>query len=196
MKQSAKAMKKDAGIWIWMMRAIEIFIGIRLGLGVLALILILMGSDVVLNHLTLGLLQIDFVAEFHSFQLDRVTQCLLVIGDLLETICLFCMEQYAIRIFQSLEKERPFSFSNAKRMRRIGECIFFYGFSNLFSNLVLQVIVSRLCGVGLFNADIVSSTESSSPLNIPVFLIGGVVFVMAEVFRYGAKLQKESDETL
>jgi hypothetical protein len=83
-------------------------------------------------------------------------------------------------------------------LRKLGIAAMVYGLlKTVLERILMDQTVSAYRIASLWKPELVKSTDVGSPLNIlPFVFIGLLLFFFSYVFRYGMKLQQESDETL
>lgn len=94
------------------------------------------------------------------------------------------------KIFATLAGETPFTGENVRRIRIIGIAV--------IAGALLNTIVHIMIGIYLSSIVRVPGLELSVNLKVDLngILLGVVVIILAEVFRYGACLQEEQDLTV
>jgi len=91
-----------------------------------------------------------------------------------------------VNILKSTAKDiTPFVMGNAKNLKKLAYSIITYSVaSDILSNILCSVLVTKIFSVDLSN------------IHLSGVLVGGLIFIIAEIFRYGVYLQNEYDTTL
>lgn len=103
-----------------------------------------------------------------------------------------------LKITVDAREGRPFSGNVPSSLRKLGIAAMVYGLlKTVLERILMDQTVSAYRIASLWKPELVKSTDVGSPLNIlPFVFIGLLLFFFSYVFRYGMKLQQESDETL
>ena len=79
----------------------------------------------------------------------------------------------------------PFIMENVQRLKKLAYSIITYSVAaDILSNLLYSVFVTKVFSINLSN------------IHLSGVLIGGLIFVIADIFKYGVFLQQEFDTTL
>lgn len=89
-------------------------------------------------------------------------------------------------ILKSTAKDiTPFIMGNVKSLKQLAYSIIIYSVAvDLLSNLLSSIFITEILSLDLSN------------IHLSGVLIGGLIFVIADIFKYGVFLQKEFDTTL
>ncbi len=94
------------------------------------------------------------------------------------------------KIFATLAGETPFTGENVRRIRIIGIAVIAGSLLSTVAHFMLGIYISNIVqmpGLELY---------ANFKVDISGIFLGAVVIILAEVFRYGARLQEEQDLTI
>lgn len=131
------------------------------------------------GKVNIAMSSVDNTTGFSIRKLGGITLTALVY-----IICAFVSVLFAGKIFCALAKcESPFDADVIKRMQR-----FAY---SLIPWVIIDSVMNSATSSVLFN-----SSDLSINFNLTMLAVIAMIFVLVYIFKYGAVLQKESDETL
>lgn len=127
-------------------------------------------------------------------------QALILLGSFLPVFAIIAVEfAFAARILQSVCEGKPFALSVSKNIRNIGIAVLIDGIlTDVLHGISSVILFKSIDFTQLLNTNIVDKPYlninlTATPKYFVAFLI---ILLLARVFRYGAELQQESDETL
>ncbi|WP_088185790.1 DUF2975 domain-containing protein [Desulfosporosinus sp. FKA] len=101
------------------------------------------------------------------------------------TLILYGIKQIANILKSTANDITPFTLGNAKNLRKLTYSIITYSLlSDTLSNVLCSLFVTKIFWVELSN------------IHFSALLLGGLIFIIAEIFQYGVYLQNEYDTTL
>ncbi|MGE5551284.1 MAG: DUF2975 domain-containing protein [Bacteroidota bacterium] len=167
------------------------------GMGVILLCLLALGffSPQIFPHSLLRSFAFD--TQFIKFSFSRVDfqsiEAILFgfLGFILLALVVFQAVIYQMRrIFATLKRGTPFTMENARRIRIIGLVI--------IGGSLLQSLATSGVGYLMMQNIIIEGVELHAKLGAGAssILIGLVILILAEIFRYGASLQEDQDLTV
>lgn len=112
------------------------------------------------------------------------------IASLISVIITILFVLYGIKqildILNFTSKEfTPFILENVKCLRKLAYSIIMYSaVAGLLTNILFSVFVTKIFSLDLSN------------IHVTGLLIGGLIFIIADIFKYGVYLQNEFDTTL
>lgn len=108
-----------------------------------------------------------------------------VIIFLRTSLILYGINQVANILKSTTNDITPFIMDNVQRLKKLAYSIITYSVAiDFISNLIYSVFVTKIFLINLSN------------IHLNGVLIGGLIFVMADIFKYGVFLQREFDTTL
>lgn len=100
-------------------------------------------------------------------------------------LILFGINQVANILKSTANDITPFIMVNVHRLKKLAYSIITYSVAaDILSNLLYSVFVTKIFSINLSN------------IHLSGVLIGGLIFVIADIFKYGVFLQQEFDTTL
>lgn len=160
-----------------------------------------------------GLKQLDLKTETATlqFSLNSVGYYLLKFMDIFITMVIaIYITLISKKLFLSLEKENPFTMSNAKRIRLIGFLLIIFSPFTLLRGLVYRIYILNNISIegkefadapmyffGIFKTDF-SSNEVwiNLDINFQTLLMGATLLVIAEIFRAGVKMKEDNESII
>jgi len=127
--------------------------------------------------------------RFSQVDLDPFTFLFLLFCLLMTTACLMYIVFQLRRIFTSLIEKKPFVSGNAARIQRIGLAVI------LMSLVKVAPLQFLFYFTPLINVNQVIR-KSWPSFNFFEIFLGLIIIVLAEVFRYGERLQSDQDMTI
>lgn len=101
------------------------------------------------------------------------------------SLILYGINQVANILKSTANDITPFIMANVVRLKKLAYSIITYSVAaDLLSNLLYSIFVTKIFFLNLSN------------IHLSGVLIGGLIFVIADIFKYGAFLQQEFDTTL
>lgn len=101
------------------------------------------------------------------------------------SIILYGINQVANVLKSTANDITPFIMENVQRLKKLAYSIITYSVAaDILSNLLYSVFVTKIFLINLSN------------IHLSGVLIGGLIFVIADIFKYGVFLQQEFDTTL
>jgi Protein of unknown function (DUF2975) len=91
-------------------------------------------------------------------------------------------------ILEDVKNQMPFSENNVKHLFRVAYTI-------LVSSVLIPVMNFALASIIILHFDI-SNFDVELPIELSMVFIGFLMLILAHIFRYGAYLQNEYDQTL
>jgi len=108
-----------------------------------------------------------------------------VIIFLRTALILYGINQVANILKSTANDITPFVLENVQRLKKLAYSIITYSVAtDTLSNLLYSVFVTKISSINLSN------------IHLSGVLIGGLIFVIADIFKYGVFLQQEFDTTL
>ena len=108
------------------------------------------------------------------------------------------MESTVLRFLADARNGRPFTENAPKALERLGLGVLVYTVSDLILTAIHNLILKNAYNLSnLFRPDTVKEISVNTHFSLyPLLLVGLALFFLSRVFRYGIRLQQESDETL
>ncbi len=118
-----------------------------------------------------------------------------VINMIYLTVTLIASTILLIKILKTVEKGEPFAMANAIRLRWVG-IIIMAGSLLKFAAIAIITQSADFAGLGGYQASVFSDIYHSVVNGVSAFIPGLFVLVISYVFAYGARLQREHDQTV
>ena len=124
-----------------------------------------------------------------------------IVMILAAAVILLAVTWYGIRnvkmILQPMKEGRPFDEGIAGRFRTLGHCVLLGGIiASVLSAVSQAMVLTSFDLQALFKPGTITGVEYHYSFSITFLIAALALYLMSYVFRYGAELQKESDETL
>ena len=121
----------------------------------------------------------------------------LAFGGLVSGLLWFIF-QTLVKVTREARAGRPFSEQMPAALRNLGIAVIAYGVLDaVLTQVYLQLISSAYRLSTLWKPELVKGVSVDSPTEVLPWIVAGLLlFFLSYVFRYGMKLQQESDETL
>lgn len=101
------------------------------------------------------------------------------------SIIIYGIKQISDILKTILNDMTPFIMENVKRIKKLGCLIIIYSAAgDVLMNIFCYIFVTKIFSMNLENIDIIG------------VIIGGIILVIADIFKYGVFLQNEFDTTL
>ena len=170
--------------------------------GIFAVLVLILGEKMVvpgtLGDLDLGSVSLELTkAGTPSFARMKPAILLQLAFGALMSGMLWLVFATLVKIMKEASEGRPFSEKMPAALRNLGYGVIAYGVLNaVLDRIYVRVVMSACRFSSLWNPELVKSFDINS-VNIWIWVAGGMLlFFFSYVFRYGMKLQRESDETL
>lgn len=103
----------------------------------------------------------------------------------------------ARRILAPMKEQRPFAETAARDLKRLGWFTIVVGAAHSIMEVVMDTVVFRLYDFSqLFLSDKITSIRLETSMDFTFLIVAAVIFLLSYIFRYGAALQQQADETL
>lgn len=185
----------------------KIIFYINIGAAILMLFIwILIFSEVLMDQnilreyliLTLGSVKVGIVPE--SAPSLTYTNTRFFLGTLLlfaVTLLFLYGVKIARKILKPMKEGLPFDESISKNLKNLGILTLIGGGIWSVAKVIIDTTTFYAYRVSeLFRPEIITHVELSISLDTTFLVIAAVIFLLSYIFRYGAELQKLSDETL
>lgn len=108
------------------------------------------------------------------------------------------MANAVLRFLADARNGRPFTENAPKALERLGLGVIVYTVSDAILTAIHNLILKNAYSLSnLFRPDTVKEISVNTHFSLyPLVLVGLALFFLSRVFRYGIRLQQESDETL
>ena len=110
----------------------------------------------------------------------------IMVSAMISVLLILCGMKQVLNILKSTANDvTPFIQSNAKSLKKLAYTILIYSIAaDLIANILCWIFVTKIFYVDLTN------------IHLNGVLIGALIFIVADIFQYGAFLQEEFDTTL
>ena len=108
------------------------------------------------------------------------------------------MANAVLRFLADARNGRPFTENAPKALERLGLGVIVYTVSDLILTAIHNLILKNAYNLNdFFRPDTVKEISVNTHFSLyPLLLVGLALYFLSRVFRYGIRLQQESDETL
>lgn len=108
------------------------------------------------------------------------------------------MANAVLRFLADARNGRPFTENAPKALERLGLGVIVYTISDVILTAIHNLILKNAYNLNdFFRPDTVKEISVNTHFSLyPLLLVGSALFFLSRVFRYGIRLQQESDETL
>lgn len=174
--------------------------------GIIVLAWILMIADILKDKnalreylvINLGSVKVGIVPEYAPSL--QYTNTRFFIGTLL-SVALICFVLYVIKVVRKIlapmKEGLPFDESVSKNLRNLGILTLIGGGVWSVTKVVLDTATYNACQISeMFRPERITGVELEVTLDTTFLIIAAVIFLLSYIFKYGAELQKLSDETL
>ena len=174
--------------------------------GIIVLAWILMIADILKDKnalreylvINLGSVKVGIVPEYAPSL--QYTNTRFFIGTLL-SVALICFVLYVIKVVRKIlapmKEGLPFDESVPKNLRNLGILTLIGGSVWSVTKVVLDTTTYNAYQISeMFRPERITGVELEVTLDTTFLIIAAVIFLLSYIFKYGAELQKLSDETL
>ena len=161
---------------------------------------ILMDQNALREYLVLnfGSVKVGIAPEYAPSL--QYTNTRFFMGTLL-SVALICFVIYAIkvarRILAPMKEGLPFDESVSKNLRNLGILTLIGGSVWSAAKAILEATAYNVYEISeMFRPERITGVELEITLDTTFLIIAAVIFLLSYIFKYGAELQKLSDETL
>lgn len=161
---------------------------------------ILMDQNALREYLVLnfGSVKVGIAPEYAPSL--QYTNTRFFMGTLL-SVALICFVIYAIkvarRILAPMKEGLPFDESVSKNLRNLGILTLIGGSVWSAAKAILEATAYNVYEISeMFRPERITGVELEIMLDTTFLIIAAVIFLLSYIFKYGAELQKLSDETL
>lgn len=177
-----------------------------LGGFVILLLGIVMLSDISMNPeavreylmLSLGGMKIGIAPEYApTTQFTNIKLFVGLLMGMMINVGIFFATKITRRILQPMKEGLPFDMSVSKNLKQLGNLTLIGGGSFAVIEVIDSWIIYNMYHVSeLFHPEKITEVEMSFKMDWKFMIVASVIFLMSYIFKYGAELQKLSDETL
>ncbi len=175
-----------------------VFVGL---LAVLAVILLFVDSSAfseLSTTITLGNVSFEIAPEYLPegvYLKGRVIAALGAVVILLVYIALSM--KCAENVLAPFAQGNPFDGAVAANLKKLGIYSLIFGVVYPLAEAAFQAYLLYVCDFkSVFIGDSILSMEMDFDIDLTYIIIAGVLFMLSYVFKYGAQLQNQADETL
>lgn len=125
--------------------------------------------------------------QWDGVNLKPIVSAILTLTTLAEAILIVILK-YLIIILRNVEANNPFALENAKAIKIIG-------IATVVASGAIQIAYAYSAYVAI-EAFKITNIGVNFSINVNMLFMGLLIILLSEIFRYGAYLQQEYDETL
>ena len=148
--------------------------------------------------LSLGGMKIEIAPEYApTMQFTNMKLFVEWLIGMLINVGIFFAAKITRRILQPMKEGLPFDMSISKNLKYLGNLTLIGGGSFAVIEVIDRWIIYNMYHISeLFHPEKITEVEMSFKMDWKFMIVASVIFLMSYIFKYGAELQKLSDETL
>ena len=148
--------------------------------------------------LSLGGMKIEIAPEYApTTQFTNMKLFVEWLVGMLINVGIFFAAKITRRILQPMKEGLPFDMSVSKNLKQLGNLTLIGGGSLAVIEVIDRWIIYNMYHISeLFHPEKITEVEMSFKMDWKFMIAASVIFLMSYIFKYGAELQKLSDETL